>query len=138
MGLKEASTGLATRLKQIHELRVYPTDELPDSVNQFPAAIIVPGETEYVTTFSSTDADYNFRIILLFSKQDNPAAISKMLPYIAVSGDKSIVEVIHADATLDDNVETSRVVRNLGIGSIVWGGTPYISTEFLVQVWDNN
>ena len=138
MGMLEISDGLETRLKQIQGLRVFATDELPDSVNQFPAALIMPGETEYVTTFSSDDADYNFRVILLFSKADQPSAISKMLPYIGVSGSKSIVEVIHADVTLDSNADTCKVTRNLGIGSLMWGGQVYLSTEFMVQVWAND
>lgn len=138
MGLEEIGDGIATLLDTIHGLRVFATKELPDTVNQFPAALIMPGETEYVTTFSSDDADYNFRIILLFSKADQPSAISKMLDYIAVSGDKSIVEAIHEDKTLDGQAQTSKVTRNLGIGNTIWGGVVYLSTEFLVQIWTND
>jgi hypothetical protein len=61
--------------------------------------------------------------------------MSKMLPYIGVDGDKSIVEAIHGDVTLDSKAETSKVIRNLGIGSLSWGGQIYMSTEFLIQVW---
>lgn len=138
MGMQEIGDGIATRLKTIHGLKVFATKELPDTVNQFPAAIIIPGETEYTTTFSPDVADYNFRILLLFSKADQPSAISKMLDYIAVSGDKSIVDVIHEDVTLDENAETCKVTRNLGIGNVVWGNVAYLSTEFLVQVWTND
>ena len=135
MGMLEIGKGLKENLQQIKGLRVYAIHELPDSINQFPAAIILPGETAYVTTFNSNDADYNFRVILLFSKQDTPSAISKMLPYIATSGDKSVVAKIHADKTLDGNAETCKVSSNLGISSIAWGGISYLSTEFSVQVW---
>lgn len=138
MGMLEIGDGIKTRLGSIHGLRVFATKELPDSVNQFPAALIMPGETEYVTTFSSDDGDYNFRVIVLMSKADSPSAISKMLPYIAVSGDKSIVTAIHEDVTLDGNADTCKVIRNLGIGALAWGGQTYLSTEFLVQVWAND
>lgn len=135
MNMLEIGDGIKTRLQTIRGLRVYSTKELPDSINQFPAALIVPGETAYVTALSSTDADYNFRIILIFSRADSPSAISRMLPYIAVEGEKSIVEAIHGDVTLDGQAHTSKVTRNLGIGALSWGGQTYMSTEFLVQVW---
>lgn len=135
MGMLQIGDGLAVRLKTIRGLRVFALKDLPDSINQFPAAIILPGETAYVTTFSSTDADYNFRVILLFSKQDSPSAISKMLPYMAVSGDKSVVEAIHGDRTLDGNAEDCKVTLNHGISSLAWGGVVYLSTEFSVEVW---
>jgi hypothetical protein len=137
MSVLEIGDGIKTRLQTIQSLKVYAPEELPDSINQFPAALVVPGETDYVTTLSSTDADYNFRVILVFSRADSPSAISKMLPYMEVEGEKSIVEAIHGDVTLDSKAQTSKVTRNLGIGSLSWGGGVYISTEFLVQIWSN-
>ena len=138
MGMKDIGQGIKTRLHTIHDLKVYAIDELPDSVNQFPAALIMPGETEYTTTFDPHDADYNFRVILLFSKADQPSAINRMLPYLAVSGERSIVEAIHEEDTLDGSADSSKVTRNLGIGSLIWGNTTYLSTEFTVQVWAND
>lgn len=135
MSMLEIGDGLKTRLQTIHGLRVYSIKELPDSVNQFPTALILPGETAYVTTLSSTDSDYNFRVILLFSKQDTPSAISKMLPYMAVSGEKSVVAAIHGDRTLDENADDCKVILNHGVSGLTWGGATYLSTEFTVQVW---
>lgn len=134
--MKEITNGIAERLRQIKGLRVFSTEEIPDSINQFPAAIVMPGITEYSTTFSE-DADYNFRIILFFSKADSPSAIKDMLPYIRATGDKSIAAAMEADVTLDGSAETSRIARNLGIGSTQWGGGIYLSTEFIAQVWAN-
>jgi len=127
--------GLKTRLRTIQGLRVFATKELPDQINQFPSALILPGETAYVTTLSSDNADYNFRVILVFSRADSPSTASKMLPYIATEGSKSVVEAIHGDVTLDGNAQTCKVIRNMGIGALSWGGHTYMSTEFLVQVW---
>lgn len=135
MSMLEIGKGIKKRLQTIQGLRIFATDELPDSINQFPTALVVPGETAYVTTLSSTDSDYNFRVILVFSRADSPSAISKMLPYIAVDGNKSIVEAIHEDVTLDGNAQTSKVTRNMGIGALTWGGNTYMSTEFVIQVW---
>jgi len=135
MGMLEIGDGLKERLKTIKGLRVFSIKELPDSINDFPTALILPGETAYVTTLNSHDADYNLRVILLFSKQDTPSAISKMLPYLGVSGEKSVVAAVHASRTLDGHAEDCKVASNLGIASISWGGVDYLSTEFSVQVW---
>lgn len=137
MGMLEIGDGIKKRLQTIQGLRIFSTKELPDTVNQFPAALIMPGETRYMADFSA-DADYNFRIILLFSKADTPSAISKMLPYIATTGDKSIVAAIEGDLTLDGHAENCKIINNLGIGNIVWGAIPYLSTEFQAQVWAND
>jgi len=134
MGMKEIGTGIKQRLRSIQGLRVFATDELPDSINQFPAALVVPGETAYVTTLAN-DADYNFRIILVFSRADSPSAVSRMLPYIALSGSQSVLEAIHKDVTLDGSADTCKLTRNMGIGALTWGGSTYMSTEFQLQVW---
>jgi hypothetical protein len=60
-----------------------------------------------------------------------------MLPYIGVEGEKSVVEAIHGDATLEGKADTSKVTRNLGISSLTWGGQIYMSTEFSIQVWSD-
>ncbi len=135
MSFKAIGEGIKTRLLTIKGLKVFAPDELPDSVNQFPAALILPGETPYVTTLNSKDCDYNFRVILLFAKADTPSAISKMLDYMAVSGDKSIVAAVHGDKTLDSSADACKVARNLGVGATSWGGGTYLSTEFVIQVW---
>jgi len=137
MGMLDIADGIKHNLESIHGLRIYSTKELPDSINQFPTALILPGETAYVTTLSSYDSDYNFRIILVFSRADSPSTVSQILPFIEVTGDESIVEKIHADVTLNSTVDTCKVTRNLGIGSLSWGGETYMSTEFQVQVWSN-
>jgi len=137
MGMLDIADGIKTRLQTIHGLRIFSTKELPDTINQFPAALILPGDTRYTTDFSA-DADYNFRIILLFSKADTPSAINKMLPYIATTGDQSVVAAIEGDTTLDSKAEDCKVITNLGIGNTVWGAVAYLSTEFQIQIWANN
>jgi len=136
MSILDIGDGLKTRLSTISALKkVYALKELPDSIGVFPAAIILPGETAYVTTLSSNDSDYNFRVIIVVSKQDQPSAITRLLPFMAVSGSSSVVAAIHGDKTLDGKAETCKVSRNTGIGSLAWGGYQYLSTEFAVQVW---
>jgi len=135
MGIETVGAGIKTRLQTISDLRVFAPNELPGSVNQFPAALILPVVTEYQTTFSTTDGDYNFRIILLLTNQDNPKALDRMLPYMESTGTKSITTAINADSTLGGTAACCRVDRNLGFGSTMWGGSLYLSTEFEMRVW---
>ena len=134
MGLKTIGAGIATRLETISGLKVFAPGKLPDAVNEFPAALILPGETTYNAMFSG-DADYIFRIILIFTKQDSPSALGKLLDYIELMGTYSVKAAIDADTTLDSSADDSRVTKNLGIGVTNWGGYTYLSTEFLLEVW---
>ena len=134
MSLETISQGIATRLSTITGLKVYSTDALPNTISQFPAAIILPGTTEYNAMFSG-DANYVFRVIVLISKQDTPSALAKLLDYIELSGVYSIKGAIEGDSTLNGSADDSRVSRNLGLGATLWGGQSYLSTEFDIQVW---
>ena len=134
MSLETISQGIATRLLTISGLKVYSTDALPNAINQFPAAIILPGATEYNAMFSG-DANYIFRVLVLISKQDTPSALGKLLDYIELSGVYSIKGAIDGDATLSGSADDSRVSRNLGLGTTIWGGQTYLSSEFEILVW---
>ncbi len=134
MSLETIGLGIKARLETITGLKVFAPSELPDSINQFPAALILPGETNYNSTFSG-DADYRFRVIMLITKQDSPSALGKLLDYIELTGTYSVKAAIEADSTLAGAADDLRVSRNLGIGVTVWGGYTYLSTEFSVEVW---
>ena len=134
MGLETIGAGVAVRLETISGLKVFAPDELPDVINEFPAALILPGETTY-NAMMSGGANYIFRIILLFTKQDSPSALGKLLDYIELTGTYSVKAAIDADTTLNSSADDSRVTKNLGIGVTNWGGYAYLSTEFLLEVW---
>ena len=129
MSLETIGNGIKTRLQTISGLKVFAPNELPDAINQFPCALILPGETRYHAMFSG-DADYIFRILILFTKQDAPSALNKMLDYIELTGTYSVKAAIEADGTLNGSADSSEVKRNLGIGVTSWGGYNYLSTEF--------
>lgn len=134
MSLETIGLGIKTRLETISGLKVFALSGLPDSINQFPAALILPGETVYDAMFSR-DADYRFRIIILITKQDSPSALGKLLDYIELTGTYSVKAAIEADSTLNGSADDSRVSRNLGIGTTVWGGYTYLSSEFELLAW---
>jgi hypothetical protein len=133
MGIETIGDGIKTRLNTINGLRVYAPKELRDGL-ELPCALILLGSNEYVTTFDNKH-DCTFRIVLILSKADTPSAFNKILDYIEPTGDKSIFAAIDGDNTLDGSCSASKLVRNLGVGSIVWSGMTYLSTEFELQVW---
>lgn len=134
MSLEAIGNGIKVRLETISRLKVFSPSRLPDAINQFPAALILPGETNYNAMFAG-DADYRFRVIILITKQDSPSALGKLLDYIELTGAYSVKAAIEGDSTLAGAADDLRVSRNLGIGATVWGGYTYLSTEFSVEVW---
>jgi len=134
MSLETIGTGIKTRLQTISGLQVFAPNELPDTINHFPTALILPGETRYNAHFGG-DADYILRIIVLITKQDQPSALNKLLDYIELTGTYSVKAAIDADTTLNGSADDCRVTRNLGIGTTDWGGVGYLSTEFEILVW---
>ena len=134
MGIESIGAGIKTRLETISGLRIFAPDELPDTINSFPSVVILPGETVYQSAFDA-DTSYNFRIILLMTKQDQPSALESMLDYLEPTGAYSIRAAIDGDKTLNSSADTCVVISNSGIGSTVWGGYVYLSSEWLVKVY---
>jgi len=133
MGIESIGTGLKTVLDGISKLRVYAPNQLPDSVNQLPAALILPGEASYDQDFSA-DYDYMLRVVIIIAKQDSPSAFNKILDYIEPTGDYSVLATVQASPTLGDTCAAAVVKRNLGVGATNWGGINYLSTEFEVTI----
>ena len=134
MGVESIGTGIKTRLATISGLRVFAPNQLPDTIPELPCAIIMPPTIEYDTTFTDSN-DYVFRIILLFSKQDSPSALNKLMDYTEPTGTYSIVAAIDGDNTLNSTADDSRITTNTGAGVTVWGGQPFLSTEFELLVY---
>ena len=137
MGLEAIGDGIKTNLETITALkRVYAPNELRDTYNSFPCAIIMPGETVYDTTFGS-NAGYTsrWRIIVLISKQDIPSALNKLMNYMEPTGTNSIKAALYADSTLNSSADDCELDRNLGYGIMTFGGITYLSTEFDLVVY---
>jgi len=135
MGVETMGTGLKTRLETISDIkRVFAPNELPDSVNEFPVALILMGTTDYDRDFSGS---YNiaFRVLILLTKQDQPSALNRIIDYVEPTGDDSIRAAINGDNTLGGAASDCQLTKNLGMGSTMWGGHGYLSTEFEVIVW---
>ena len=137
MSIENIGSGIKTRLETISALKdVYAPNELRDTYNSFPCAIIMPGETVYDTTFGS-NAGYTsrFRIIVLISKQDTPSALNKLMNYMEPTGTNSVKAAIYGDSTLNSTADDCELDRNLGYGIMTFGGITYLSTEFGLVVY---
>jgi len=133
LGIELIGTGIKTLIDTIAGLRVYAPNEIPDSL-ELPCALILPGESLYATAYDKS-YDLTFRIIICVAKQDTPSAFNKILDYIDTTGAFSVWAVLDADRTLSASCHTSKLLRNLGVGSTAWGGIVYLSTEFELTVW---
>ncbi len=134
MGVEAVGGGIATRLETITGLRVFAPNELPDTIPELPCAIILPPLIDYDITFTDNES-YIFRIIVLFSKQDSPSALNRLADYTEPTGTYSIQAAIYGDNTLNGTADDSQLTTNSGAGVTVWGGYPFLSTEFELLVW---
>ncbi len=133
MGIEAIGLGIKVRLNTIAGLRVYAPSELPDTL-ELPCALILPGVSEYAAAFD-LHYDLTYRIVICIAKQDTPSAFNEILDYIEAVGAESVFAAIHADRTLNGSADTCKLTRNLGVGSMAWGGIVYLSTEFELSIW---
>ena len=135
MGLESMGNGIKTRLQTITDINhVYAPNELPNVINEFPCALILPGITEYNQTFTNK-IDVAFRILVVMSKQDNPSALNRLLDYMEPTGSDSVYTAIDADTTLGGAADDSFVTKCSGVGAVTWGGHVYLGTEFEVLAY---
>lgn len=133
MSVETIGTGLKTAIATITGLQVFAPNELPDTINSYPAAIVLPGVLKYHRTHDDM-WDTSFRIVVLFAKQDTPSAMAKMVPYMELSGTYSIKAAIENDRQLGGVADDLRVETCSGAGYTTWGGVTYLSTQFEVYI----
>ncbi len=133
--MEAMGNGLKVRLQTISDIkRVFACNELPNVVNEFPVALILPGEVEFNQSFTNK-IDVTFRILILMSKQDNPTAYNRLLDYIDPTGSDSVYAAISGDQTLGGSADAAFVTKCSGAGATIWGGQVYLSTEFEVVAY---
>ena len=132
MTLSAIRTGLQARLQTIKKLKVY--DRPPDSINQFPAAIIVPlgGLYDYAM---NTGIRYQFEVTLLVARQELVTAQEILDPYIDRSGTNSIYAAIDGDTTLGGECSECRIAEFRDYGGLSYGGHIYLGVKFIIEVY---
>jgi hypothetical protein len=128
--MRSIAAAIKTNLETIDAIRqVFAPYELPDTPNALPAALILPGITDYNHDYIRQAApSTSFRIIILLAQQSKPSAASVLVDLI--DGDNSIFTALEADPTLAGTCSGFEFQQNKGLGVIPWGGTVYLSTEF--------
>lgn len=139
MSVESIGTGIKTNLGNVTGLnRIFATNEIPDSINDFPAAVIQHTGTNYGITMggdSSHDV-HTFKIKVAVTRQDSPSAFNKLLDFLTKTGSDSIIQKLRADPTLDGSASDITVMSNSGQGGFEWGGILYLGTEFDIEVYE--
>lgn len=133
--IKNLRTGIKTRLETITGLRVY--TQPPESVQQFPAAVVLLERTTYHQPFQVKDFNATFRIILLVNKADDTQALDELDKYLTVLGPESVPNAIRGDTTLGGNATWAelRASENVGVRTIEGGTARYIGADFLIETF---
>jgi hypothetical protein len=139
VSIKAIGSGIKTNLGSVTGLKhIYAPNELPESVNEFPAAVIQHVGTAYGISMGGDSAHdrHDFTIKVLLTNQDQPTAFNALLDYLARTGDNSIVQKLRADKTLAGSASGFTVISNSGQSLITWGGVQYLGTEFSLEVYE--
>ena len=137
MSVEAIGNGIKTNLGSVSGLkRIYAPNELPETVNEFPCAVIQHVGTEYGLTMGGGTHKHDFKVKVFLTNQDQPSAFNKLLDFLASTGDDSIVAKIRDDTTLDGSASAVTVLSNAGQGVITWGGIQYLGTEFDLEVYE--
>lgn len=132
--LNDAKVALAAAIDTIPDLRVY--NQPQDSINEFPAAIILTDPLDYQQVFKNRDFTGVFRVILLLDQKDQQQAFDEIDEFLDVTGPKSIRAAIQLDKTLGGAVDFVILQRAENINfREVRPGQYYKGADFLVEFY---
>ena len=126
--IRDAKMGLAAALSDIDGLRVFA--HMPESVNEFPAAIVRLESRESVETLGGGAVRGSMRVELLVSAADARQADETLLAYIEPSGASSIEAAASADRTWGGAVDDSRLLSVDNICARKTGGMKSAGADF--------
>ena len=131
MSLKGIRDAVATSIDDISGLRIY--DTVPDAINEFPAAWVLPKSGVYNDAFS-TAMTHNLEITLLVARQGNLDEVQDTLDdFIDSAGSNSIPAKIEA-SSLGSHGDAILVTGYDTYGGLEFNGTPYIGAKINFQV----
>ena len=133
MALIDVADAVADQLGTISGLRAYKASKTPDSINDLPAVVVLIGPTLYNSAFAG-EYDHTLRVMLLLSKADTPSAYKRLFDYISPAGSKSVPLKLETDPSFGGLCDTSLVGDNSGAGQTMWGGVPYLSSVWELQI----
>ena len=124
----EAKRGLASALSVIDGLRVF--DYAPESVNEFPAAIVRLESREPVETLGGGAVRGNLCVEVRVSAADARQAEETLLAFLEPRGAQSVEAAASADPTWGGAVDDARLVSADNIGRRKVGGVNCVVAEF--------
>ena len=124
----EAKRGLAAALSSIDGLRVY--DYEPESLNEFPAAIVRLKSRESVETLSGGAVRGCLCVEVLVSASDAVQAEEALDAFVETSGARSIEAAARADSTWGGAVDDGRLVSVDNIGRRKASGARCVGADF--------
>lgn len=129
----DIAAGLVTTLEaNITNLKGF--DYPVDSVNSFPAAVVLPDNVDLLTSFNNS-FQANFRIIFLVTSADDASGFRRLYDYIdPTESNKGFRAAIDADNTLDGKATDSAVVRIENIGRRELAAGFYFGFDAIVEV----
>jgi hypothetical protein len=114
-------------------LRVYP--RVPSSVNELPAAIIVPVNRDAVITMGGTLSMQTVRISVYVASVDNEQAWETAQNYQGATGSVSIQAAIDSNPTLGGAVDCALIRTTEIVQREAFGAGDYVVAEFTVEIW---
>ncbi len=130
--INEAKVALAVALGVIPDLRIF--NQPVDSINQFPAMVILTDPIDYQVVFRNRDFTGIFRCILLLDKKDQQEAFDEIDLYLDVAGPNSVRAAVQADKTLGGAVDFVILQRAENINfREIRPGSFYKGADFLVE-----
>ena len=127
-------TGLKTVLEaNVTGLKAY--EHPPESVNSFPAAILLPDPIDVRLFFGGNSFEAKIRIVTLVSAGDSPEGWAQLMDYIdPTTTNKSIVKAVRTDPKLDGKVDSSEIYLIDNIGRREWFGGYYFGFDAHLEV----
>jgi len=133
--IKDAKDGLVNLLDNITGLRVF--DHWPESVNEFPAAVVmfesrtVGGEDGIALAGSSFTA--LLRMVLLIAQANDLEAADELDLYMDPLGSKSIEAQIDGDTTWGGKVDAGKLILIENAGYRQFQDAQYMAADFVFR-----
>ena len=126
--ISEAKKGLAAVLSGIDGLRVF--GYTPDSLHEFPAAIVHLESRDSVGTFGGGAIRGSLRVEVLVSTADARQATETLDAFLEPTGAQSIEAAANTDPTWRGAVDDTRLISVNNIGRRKMGGASCIGADF--------
>ena len=107
----------------------------PDTVNSFPAAIVLPEPLDTQITFKSNTFTATFRVIFLVASGDVAEGFMQLYDYLdPVEVGKSLIKAIRDDTDLASSTDDSDIIRIENIGRRELWGNQYFGFDAILEV----